>query len=138
MGVKRFRHFVFDFIGVVLILLSPTLGWLPGPGGIPLLLGGLGFLSVHHDWAKKLILYIKKNGLKISKQIFREHTTLQAAYDVLSFLLFAGGVYLVVAYTKNITLSLAIISIFTGLALFLGNRRRLDTLSKWLKSKFNR
>lgn len=136
--MKKVRHFVFDFIGVVLIILSPTLGWLPGPGGIPLLLGGLGFLSVHHDWAKKLIIYIKENGLKVSGHIFREHTALQAVYDVLSFLLFAGGVYLVTTYTKNITLSLAIISIFTGLTLFLGNRRRLDTLSKWLKSKLNR
>ena len=133
--MKRLRHIVFDVIGVSLIVLSPLLGWLPGPGGVPLLLGGLGFLSVHHDWAKRLIVYIKKNGVKVSEFIFKEHAVLQAVYDIASFFLFAGGVYLVTQYTRSLTISVAIVLIFTALTLFLGNRRRLDTLAKKLKHK---
>ena len=133
--MKRLRHIVFDVIGVSLIVLSPLLGWLPGPGGVPLLLGGLGFLSVHHDWAKRLIVYIKNNGVKVSEFIFKEHVALQAVYDIASFFLFAGGVYLLTQYTRSLTISVAIVLIFTALTLFLGNRRRLDTLAKKLKHK---
>lgn len=136
--MKRLKHIVFDVLGVTLILLSPTLGWLPGPGGIPLLLAGLGFLSVHHDWAKKLITYIKKNGIKIGEQIFREHPALQAIYDLVSFGLFAGGIYLITVYTRSLTLSIAIVCIFTALTIFLGNRKRLERLNKVLKKKLNR
>ncbi len=133
--MERLKHLLFDTLGIILIVISPLLGWLPGPGGIPLFLAGLGFLSINHTWAKDLIKFVKKNGLKLNEQIFRGHPTLQAIYDILSFGLFAGGIYLIFSYTKNITLSLAIICIFTALALFLGNRKRLDTFSKKLKKR---
>lgn len=123
--MKRAKHLVFDILGVLLIVISPLLGWLPGPGGIPLFLAGLGMLSVHHDWAKKLIEYVKQNGLKLNEQIFRKHPFLEALYDIVSVLLFIGGFYLITSYTRNITLSIAIVCIFTALTLFLGNRKRL-------------
>ncbi len=131
--MRSLRHFIFDIIGIALILISPLLGWLPGPGGIPLLLAGLGFLSIHHDWAKKLIKYIRNNGLKISEKIFIEHPALQALYDMLSFTFLAGGIYLLLRYTKSITLSLAIFCLFTGATLFLGNRKRLELFIEKMK-----
>jgi len=136
--MKKLKHFVFDLVGVFLIVISPLLGWLPGPGGIPLFLAGLGLLSVHHAWAKKTIRYVKKNGIKLGEQIFREHTTLQAVYDVLTVVFMAGGVYLLNTYTRSLTLSLSIFFIFTGLTLFFGNRKRLDTFTVWLRNRFQR
>ncbi len=133
--MKRLRHIVFDVLGVLLIIVSPLLGWLPGPGGIPLFLAGLGFLAVHHAWARDAIRYVKNNGLKVNNYIFREHPWLQALYDVLSLGFLAGGIYLITTYTKNITLSVAIVSVFTGLTLFLGNRKRLESFTKYLKKR---
>lgn len=134
--MNRAKHFVFDFVGVLLIIISPLLGWLPGPGGIPLFLAGLGFLSVHHDWAKQAIKYVKKNGLKLNEQIFRKHPLLEALYDIASVGLLIGGFYLITIYTRNITLTIAVLLIFTALTLFLGNRKRLERLNRSLKKLF--
>lgn len=41
-------------LGIVLIVTSIALGWLPGPGGIPLFLAGIALLSTQFEWAKKV------------------------------------------------------------------------------------
>lgn len=78
---------------------------------------------------------VKSNGLKLNEQIFRDHPVLQAAYDTLSVGLIVGGIYLLNTYTRNLTLSFAVFLLFTGLALFLGNRKRLESFTSWLKKK---
>lgn len=45
-------------IGVFIILLSGTIGWLPGPGGIPLFLLGIAVLASEFTWADRLKNYI--------------------------------------------------------------------------------
>lgn len=115
---------------------SPLLGWLPGPGGVPMFLAGMGLLAVHHDWAKRLLHYIKTNGVKVSEYIFRDHPGVQALYDILSTLLMVGGIYLLNTYTRNLTLTFSIFLLFTGLALFIGNRKRLATFTHRIKTLF--
>jgi hypothetical protein len=41
------------------MVLAILLGWLPGPGGIPLFLVGLSLLAINHEWAKKRMDSIK-------------------------------------------------------------------------------
>ena len=53
------KKLAIDIVGVVMIIGSILFGWIPGPGGIPLLIGGLGLLSVNHIWAGKLLQKIK-------------------------------------------------------------------------------
>lgn len=38
-------------LGTLIILLSGTIGWLPGPGGIPLFLLGIAVLASEFAWA---------------------------------------------------------------------------------------
>lgn len=48
-------------LGVAIIVLSGAIGWLPGPGGIPLFLLGIAVLASEFAWAdtvKKRILSI--------------------------------------------------------------------------------
>ena len=132
--MRRIKHLVFDIIGVTLIIISPLLGWVPGPGGIPLFLAGLGFLSVHHDWAKRLLESVKKNGLQLLDVVYKDHPIWKAAYDILSVVLVGAGIYLINTYTRNLTLTLSIFLLFTGLGLFIGNRKRLQRFQAWLKS----
>lgn len=40
--------------GSFFIVASALLGWLPGPGGIPLFLIGIAILSTEYTWARKL------------------------------------------------------------------------------------
>lgn len=46
-------------IGLLLILLGLATGWLPGPGGIPLILGGLAVWASEFHWAHRLMLRLK-------------------------------------------------------------------------------
>jgi hypothetical protein len=46
-------------IGLLLILLGLATGWLPGPGGIPLVLAGLAVWASEFHWAHRLMLRLK-------------------------------------------------------------------------------
>jgi hypothetical protein len=46
-------------VGLLLILLGLATGWLPGPGGIPLVLGGLAVWASEFHWAHRLMLRLK-------------------------------------------------------------------------------
>lgn len=130
---KTGKLILMDTVGVLLIIISPLIGWLPGPGGIPLFLAGLGLLAVHHDWAKRWQTRIKKEGARFIKTLFSDHPLLRAIYDFLSAVLIFIGIYLINTYTKNITLTFAIFCVLLGIGLFLGNRERLQSITKWLR-----
>ncbi|EPH02812.1 hypothetical protein HMPREF1531_02124 [Propionibacterium sp. oral taxon 192 str. F0372] len=53
--VGRFwlRLFV-GLLGTAMIIAAPLLGWLPGPGGIPLFLLGMAVLGTEFGWAARL------------------------------------------------------------------------------------
>ena len=76
------------FIGVLLF------GWLPGPGGIPLLLAGLGFLAVNHDWAERWLETVKVKGKSFKTIIFPPNLWVRRIYDLLSVSLFTLAIYL--------------------------------------------
>jgi uncharacterized protein (TIGR02611 family) len=42
-------------VGGLLIIAAPLTGWLPGPGGIPLLIAGLAVLASEFEWAQRLL-----------------------------------------------------------------------------------
>lgn len=58
----KLKRILTDTAGYLLIVAGIALGWLPGPGGLPLVLAGLGLLSINNDWARRLRDYIVKNG----------------------------------------------------------------------------
>lgn len=60
---------ILDIVGVLLLLLAVLVGWLPGPAGIPLALAGLSLLAINHDWAKRLLMRMKTEGLKLKQRI---------------------------------------------------------------------
>jgi hypothetical protein len=91
---RQIKRIVFDIAGFGLIILGLSIGWLPGPGGIPLVLAGLGILSIHNYWAKSILDYSKKNGLKFVEIIYsgkplntRLHWFLEVALLVIAALL---------------------------------------------------
>lgn len=52
------RRPVVLIIGVFIILLSGSIGWLPGPGGIPLFLIGIAVLATEFGWANRFKRFI--------------------------------------------------------------------------------
>lgn len=124
-----------DLAGGLLILAGLASGWLPGPGGIPLILAGLGLLSLNHTWAKRWMKFIQEQGSNFWDKFFDVHPLLKAIYDLMSVGLVVGAILILNTVTKNWLKSVAIIMIFSGITLFLGNRQRLKNLTSWVKNK---
>ncbi len=122
-----------DILGGLFIIGAVLFGWLPGPGGIPLLLAGLGLLAINHEWARKLLVHLKENGLKIASVIFRDHPLLVIAYDVVAIVLIVGGSILFGMASGSVIKGLLIAVIFLGLSLFLGNRKRATRINAFVK-----
>lgn len=130
---KIAKKIMLDIAGFFLILASILFGWVPGPGGIPLFLAGLGLLAVNHPWAAKFQRKIRRKGKRFLRDLLRKHESIKALYDLFSAALILGGIYLLNVYTRSLTLTFAIFSILIGVGLFIGNRRRLDKITSFLK-----
>ncbi len=117
------------FIGVILF------GWLPGPGGIPLFLLGLGLLAVNHDWAERWLETAKHKGVTIKKWLFPDIQWIRHTYDVISFLLIIAGGAILYSYDNRFIEGGAVILVCGGLFLFLLNRDRINKLSDIFKKK---
>lgn len=136
------KKIAIDILGVLLILASGLVGWLPGPGGLPLFLGGLSLLAKNHHWAHNLLEQLKINGNKVIKLVFRDHPVLVIVYDILASILFIIVIsYLVESETYRLIWLIAFL-LGVSVALFLGNRGRYDKLEhkfkKALKSRIKK
>ena len=114
--MKKLKPLLTDIAGVSLIILSILLGWLPGPGGIPLFLAGLGLLAINHEWARRLLNHAKKHGLQLSKVIFREHPWWKLILDLLSIALLAIGILVITQTTHNVWKVLSVSILCIGIA----------------------
>ena len=124
------KPFVF-VLGLVLILVAPLVGWLPGPGGIVLFLLGIAILASEFDWAQSLQeFFLKKVPAEVKK---RWHPTpkWEITFDVTSFLLLCGAVVFAYFHLFAPVLSFGI----GGFCLFLFNRERLTRLKRRLRKK---
>ncbi len=122
-----------DFIGVLLIICSALLGWLPGPGGIPLLLGGLSLLASNHKWARNLLNKLKNNGGKLFKTLFNDNPKLKILYDVFSVLLVIIAGLIFGLTRKDFWQGFALVLILLAVSVFISNRERHKSLYKFIQ-----
>jgi len=132
---KYFKRIAIDAAGYGLLILSVLTGWLPGPGGIPLFLAGLGLLSINNAWAKKLLEYFKTNGQKFLELIFPDNPLIKALHDLLVVILLAGVVIVIVYANNAVAYGVAIVLFALAVVDVLYNRKRLQTLRKNDKQK---
>lgn len=67
---KRAGIFV---LGWALIIAALAIGWLPGPGGIPLVLLGLAVLATEFEWAARRQRQLKDYYHRKKAQMLRHH-----------------------------------------------------------------
>jgi hypothetical protein len=125
---NRSKRILTDAAGYLLILAGIATGWLPGPGGIPLIVGGLGLLSINNLWAKRLRMWVVENGSKATQIIFPKHPAAEWGYDALVVLLFALTIVLEVRHANAIEMGLGVTAFFVALFIALTNRDRLKRL----------
>ena len=133
--MERTKHILMDTLGFLLMLISPLFGWLPGPGGIPIFIAGLGLLAINHEWAKRWLKTIKEKGVNVIDAIFVKHPVWEAFYDIMTVIFVVVGVQLLNTYTKNITLTIGILLLLTAFVLFIGNRKRLKRFMNHVKNR---
>jgi len=125
---RNAKRIAVDAAGYLLILAAILTGWLPGPGGIPLALAGLGLLSINNEWARRIRDYLLKNGGKVVKILFPEHIIFQWLYDVIVVLLFVLVAVLEWRHAAIWQISLGIGLFFFALFIAAMNRDRFNRL----------
>lgn len=118
-----------------MLLAVPLVGWIPGPGGVPLLIGGLGLLAINHAWAKRLLEQVKTKGTNLYQLIFPRNKRAYVFYDVIGALIVIAAVSLLYQTTRNLLDSIAIAAGFFGLGLLLANRQRIEKLMAFVKKR---
>ena len=122
-----------DALGVLLLLLVPLLGPLPGPGGIPLILAGFSLLAINHDWADGAIAYVKKHSVSLRGIVFPDTPWVKWSWDIVSVVLLISGTYLNVVADHWLLKAMSI-GLMTGFTtIFILNRNRINALDKFLK-----
>ena len=70
--MRRVYRGVVAFVGVALMVLAASIGWLPGPAGIPLFLLGLAILASEFEWAHRLLQRAKVEARKLEERARRQ------------------------------------------------------------------
>jgi hypothetical protein len=127
---KQLKRIGVDILGYFLIIAAGLTGWLPGPGGLPLLILGLSLLATNHQWADRLLKSVQKQGVEISQKLFSDKPVMRWGIDIASIALIAIAVMILRVATHSLTKTTAIALIISASFLLLGNRERLNTLRK--------
>ena len=125
MGVKKHaKRIIYDIVGLVLIILSPFLGAIPGPGGLIVLFAGLSILAVHNDWAKNLLIWARNNVTNMLDLVFVDNKKIQLLNDGIGIvlLIIGGALYMYVA--PPLRYGLFIAPVAAGIFWLLRNRNR--------------
>ena len=127
------KVFLTDMLGILCLILVPFLGPLPGPGGIPLLLAGFGFLAVNHDWADDAIHFVKKHSENLLGYFFPDKTLIKWAWDIFAVLVLLGGLALNLTAEWWLLKGLSYGVMAGASTIFMLNRGRLDWLDAQLR-----
>ncbi|QQS19928.1 hypothetical protein IPL85_00480 [Candidatus Saccharibacteria bacterium] len=129
------KRILTDIAGYLLIIASGLTGWLPGPGGIPLLIAGLGLLSINNKWAHDLREYVLNNGGKVIQKLFPAHAVAQWTYDVVVVAFYGVAAYLAWNHAVWWQVSLAASLFFGATFIALMNRQRLESFKERRRKK---
>ena len=132
---RNAKRILTDAAGYLLILGGILLSPVPGPGGIPLIIAGLGILSINNIWAQRLRDQILQHGGKLVTFLFPKNPYISLFYDVLTLALLALVTILAAKHAAIWQLSVAIVLFFLALFIASMNRDRLSRVKRRLKKK---
>lgn len=126
------KRLAIDIGGFGLILLGLLTGWLPGPGGIPLVLAGLGLLSLNYEWAEKILKNFDKKRIEYTERYLNADPLTARIIDVMSLIMLTASIWLIffqgMLALKGLGIGLSIVSIY-----MLGaNQHRFQKFRKFL------
>ena len=123
-----------DIAGIVCLILVPILGPLPGPGGIPLLVSGLGLLALNHEFARKWLHYVKKHSQSVRDIVFPDVTWIKWFWDCTAVLALVIGTWINLAADWWLLRAFSVGVMASSTTLFMLNRNRIT----WFDNKIRR
>lgn len=129
------KRILTDMAGYGCLVAAPLIGWLPGPGGIPLILTGLGLLSINNPWAKRLLHYVRERSQSLSALVFPKKPIFQWSWDIFVVGLLTTGTLISVYSDNNFVRASSVAFYATATTLFLLNRQRLQWLDNKLRKR---
>lgn len=125
-----------DLAGIGCLILAPFLGSLPGPGGIPLIIAGLGLLSLNHESAERVLNYVKKHSDSLRNIIFPDIKWAKWAWDITAILVITVGTILNFASGENTILKIiSIVIMASSTTIFIMNRDRITWIDNKLRKR---
>ena len=135
LGKKQLKRIAVDIAGFGLIFVSPFVSLLPGPGGLPVFIAGLGILSLNYDWAKNLLKNFDKRYNDFVNKYLVGNKKIAHTIDVLSLIIITTGIY-TLTNAENIILKVFSFGLISfGGFIVISNQKRLEKILKKLKSK---
>lgn len=130
-----YQRIAIDIAGGILIIISPITGVLPGPGGIPIFLAGLGLLATNHEWARRVIETAATSWQQSTAKIFQANPLLSRAIDALFTLVIVAAVTLNIVHDNPIVRIVCFGFISFSLLVLLSNQNRITRLKQALLSR---
>lgn len=127
---RNIKRILVDAAGYALIFAGLALSPIPGPGGIPIIIAGLGLLSINNEWARRLRTHLLTHGGKFIKRLFPPHPYIQWVYDLLCVALLVLVTVLAADRSPFWKASLAIALFFVAIFIAAMNRERYERLKR--------
>lgn len=129
------KKIIIDIAGFSLMIIAPFLGWLPGPGGIPLFIIGLSLVATNHEWAENLLKDFDDKRRQYTDKFLRGGKVQTVAIDIFCICLIALGIY-VNTQTNTLWVRGMTFGAFTlSLILLVSNQDRVDRFISLIKSR---
>ncbi|PID31902.1 hypothetical protein CR970_03430 [Candidatus Saccharibacteria bacterium] len=123
---SRIKRIGIDVVGGLCLVASALFGWLPGPGGIPLLILGLSLLGTNHTWAERILYLIQQHGLRI----FANNPKVTLLIDLAGVAVITISVLVILLVTRSVAHTIAISLIFSAAIALLLNRQRHQVITR--------
>lgn len=127
---NKAKRIIYDIVGLVLIILSPFLGAIPGPGGFIVFFAGLSILAIHNKWAADLLAWAKDNATNLLDIVFRDNKKIQLLNDCIGLLLLAISIGLFIWLQPPLRYAFPTAFLASGIFWLLRNRNRYKVLTK--------
>lgn len=129
------KKIAIDVAGFGLMIIAPFLGWLPGPGGIPLFLAGLGLVSLNHEWAENLLKDFDRIRTDLTDKYLMTSPRVSITIDIMCISLLSGGAYLSITQDHLLLRGLGLALASLSFIILISNQKRFERITAFLKKK---
>lgn len=130
-----YQRVAIDVAGFSLLLLAVLTGWLPGPGGIPLFLLGLGVLAINHEWAERMLKNFEAKRREYTDKYLMTSPAVSRTMDAVALVLLAAGLYGISNFSQLWQRGIAAgLSLF-AIVILLSNQKRFERIASVFKKK---